>query len=382
MSQAPQAVAAPPSPSAETPLAAHLRSAHPELQLVSFQGALTPKAFTGAHSELAALTQSAGIYDLGYRAFLEITGGDQLRWLNGMATNAIQSLEEGHWNYSFLLNAQGRIQGDANIYRFPNRLLLQTDRSQIARLVAHLDHFIIMDDVTLQELDADTAVVGIAGPASERILSTLGLTIPAEDTFIPAKLNGADVTLVRAHSPVIPRFEIWTPAASLPEIWSALTAAGATPAGLDAVEALRVLEATPLYGVDIQERYLAQETSQMRALNFNKGCYLGQEIVERIRSRATVHRGLRQFSLTGNPQPLPPGETIPLNAEGADRNPVGDISSIAHYQLSDFTGTLALGMIRIDVLERKLPIAYAGGEATTLDAPPLISAPQPQIQGQ
>ena len=133
MSQAPQAVAAPPSPSAETPLAAHLRSAYPELQLVSFQGALTPQAFTGAHPELAALTQSAGIYDLGYSAFLEITGGDQLRWLNGMVTNAIQSLEAGHWNYSLLLNAQGRIQGDANIYRFPNRLLFQSDRSQIAR---------------------------------------------------------------------------------------------------------------------------------------------------------------------------------------------------------------------------------------------------------
>jgi len=385
MSDTSQAVAAPQSPAVETTLAAHLRSGHPALQLVSFQGALTPQAFAGAPSELAALTQSAAIYDLGYRAFLEVTGGDQLRWLNGMVTNAIQSLEAGHWNYNLLLNAQGRIQGDANIYRFPNRLLFQTDRSQIARLTAHLDHFIIMDDVALQELDASSVAVGIAGPASERILSSLGLSIPAENTFIPAKLDAVDITLVRAHSPFVPRFEIWAPVVSLPQTWSALAAAGATPAGLDALEALRILEATPLYGVDIQERYLAQETAQMRALNFNKGCYLGQEIVERIRSRATVHRGLRQFSLTGKPQPLPPGETIPLTAEGAERNPVGDLSSIAHYQLSDFTGTLALGMIRIDVLERKLSIAYAGGEATPLDAPPPISIPQieiSQIQGQ
>ncbi len=370
MSHARQAVAAPPSAVAETPLAAHLLTAHPGLQLAPYQGALTPRAFTDAHAELLALTQSAAVYDLGYRAFVAITGGDKLRWLNGMATNAIQSLEESHWNYSFLLNAQGRIQGDANVYRLADHLLFQTDRAQIARLIAHLDHFIIMDDVELQELDASTVCLGIAGPASESILTALGLTAPPENTFVPAKLADAEITLVHAYSPIVPRFEIWAPAASLAAIWPALTA-GATAAGSDAVDALRILEATPLYGVDIQERHLAQETAQTRTLNFNKGCYLGQEIVERIRSRATVHRGLRQFSLTGNPPPLEAGQTIELNAEGAERNPVGEISSFAHYRLPTFTGTLAIGMIRSEALERKLPINWNGGTATPIDTPPL-----------
>jgi len=375
MSAVPQTVVAPESSVVATPLATYLAVSDRALALQPYRGSLTPESFSGVQQELAALTASAGIYDLGYSAFLKITGSDRLRWLNGMVTNTIQSLEEGHWNYSFLLNAQGRILGDATIYRFSDHILLQTDRAQIVRLTAHFDHFIIMDDVELQELDASTTSIGIAGPRSADILASLGLTPPAEDAFVAGKLNDVEVTVVHAHSPthnpIVPRFELWLPTASLPSIWTALLASGAVPCGVSAVEALRILSATPLYGVDIHERYLAQETAQTRALNFNKGCYLGQEIVERIRSRATIHRTLQQFSLTGIAPVIEPGQTLPLNAEQAQRNPVGDLTSLAQYQLPAFTGTLALGFIRTEVLERKLPITYGEGTAMPLDAPPI-----------
>ena len=96
-----------------------------------------------------------------------------------------------------------------------------------------------------------------------------------------------------------PRFELWFAPEACCHIWKALTMPGAMPIGIDAVEALRVLEGTPRFGVDITDRHLPQETAQTRALNFTKGCYLGQEIVERIRSRATVHRTLRHFRVHG-----------------------------------------------------------------------------------
>ncbi len=372
MSAVPQLASAPPSPAAATPLAAYLVAGKPDLHLMSYRGALTPGTFSDYSGELTALTKLAGIYDLGYMAFLRVSENDRVRWLNGMVTNTVHSLEEGHSNYSFLLNAQGRILGDATIYHFSDHLLLETDRSQIARLAAHLDHFIIMDDVELHELDASTTVLGIAGPQSAEILGKLGLTLPAENAFAQSQIDGAAVTVVHAYSPVVPRFELWVPVASLPSIWSALTAAGAVPCGVSSVEALRVLSAIPLYGVDIQERHLAQETAQTRALNFNKGCYLGQEIVERIRSRATIHRTLRQFSLTGTAPAVEPGQTVPLNAEGTERNPVGELTSIAHYKLPGFTGTLALGFIRTEVLERKAVITYSDGIAAALDVPPTI----------
>jgi folate-binding protein YgfZ len=372
MSAVPQLATAPPSPAAATPLAAYLVAGKPELQLMPYRGVLTPGTFSDYNGELIASIKSAGIYDLGYMAFLRVSGKDRVRWLNGMVTNTVQSLEEDHSNYSFLLNAQGRILGDATIYQFSDHLLLETDRSQIARLAAHLDHFIIMDEVELHELDASTTVLGIAGPQSEEILCKLGLTPPTENALAHSDIEGSAVTIMHTFSPVVPRFELWVPVASLPSIWSALTAAGGVPCGVSSIEALRVLSAIPLYGVDIQERHLAQETAQTRALNFNKGCYLGQEIVERIRSRATIHRTLRQFSLTGTAHAAEAGKAFPLNAEGMERNPVGELTSIAHYQLPGFTGTLALGLIRTEVLERKAVVTYSDGTAAALDAPPTL----------
>lgn len=351
----------------ETPLAAHLRVA-----CTAHQGALTPGAFTTLDDEFASLTTNAGIFDLGYKAYIKITGSDRLRWTNGMVTNTIQGLADGHWNYSFLLNAQGRIQGDANVYRTPDWLVLQTDRSQVARLLPHLDHFIIMDDVELHPLDASQTTIGIAGPRAEGILSALGVSAPEEGTFVTANMNGTDVTLVRAHGPLVPRFEIWLSVSALETVWSALHGAGAVPCGIEAVEALRIAEATPLYGIDIQDKHLAQETAQTRALNFNKGCYLGQEIVERIRSRATVHRTLRQFAVENAPPALEPGQTIAMNAEGAERNPVGELTSLAHYHVPTFPGALALGYVRTEAVERGLPLSHSGGGVTVLSAPPAL----------
>jgi len=371
MGAVPQLASAPPSPATATPLGAYLVAGKPGLQLIPYRGALTPETCSDFNGELTALTTSAGIYDLGYMAFLRVSGNDRLRWLNGMITNAVEALEEGHSNYSFLLNSQGRILGDAITYRFSDHLLLEIDRNQIARLTAHLDHFIIMDEVELHELDASTTVLGIAGPKSAKILASLGLAVPGENQFAQVRVGDAHVTLVHAYSPVVPHFELWVPTASLPSIWGVLTAAGTVPCGVSAVEGLRVLTATPLYGVDVQERHLAQETAQTRALNFNKGCYLGQEIVERIRSRATIHRTLQQFLLTGNVPALEAGQTIPINAEQSDRNPVGEISSIARFAIPAFSGTLALGFIRTEVLERKVAITYSEGTAEPLDTPPI-----------
>jgi folate-binding protein YgfZ len=363
---------APPDLLEQTPLLAHLGADQPGLAAVSFRGALTVGRFAGVKPELAAITGSAGVFDLGYRSFVKITGSDQIRWLNGMVTNTITGLEEGQRNYNFLLNAQGRILGDATIYRFSDHLLLETDRLQAAALIAHLDQFIIMDDVELQPLDASTTALGIAGPDAEAILTQLGFGTPAENSSTRSDWRGSEIHTSRSRSSIIPRFEIRLPSTAAPALWAAFVAAGAAPCGSNAVEALRILEGIPLYGVDITDRHLPQETAQSHALNFSKGCYLGQEIVERIRSRATVHRTLKQFS-PGKPlTPPEAGQTLPLEAEGSAQNPAGQLSSVAEYDLPGIPATLALGFIRIEALERKLPLSCAGVSLTALDAPPKI----------
>jgi folate-binding protein YgfZ len=161
-------------------------------------------------------------------------------------------------------------------------------------------------------------------------------------------------------------------AAEIPALWKTLVEAGAAPVGATALEAFRIAEGIPVYGIDIAERDLAQETSQMRALSFSKGCYLGQEIVERIRSRGNVHRHLRLLEVFG-PVPTAGAE---LTLEGGAV--AGQITSAAELPLPKGNRVFALGMIRGEAESHERPLNYtAGGIAGTthiLGAPSALEA--------
>jgi folate-binding protein YgfZ len=369
-----------------TPLSAALeqqdnaaRLAPPELGLHC--GAFTPRMFDDLPGEIDSLLHSAGISDLGWRGKILVTGGDRLRWLNGMVSNTVQSLPEGQGNYSFLLSVQGRIQGDCYVYRRSSDLLLDTGCDQIPALLRHLDHFVIMDDVELADVSHHWTALALAGPSAPQVLATLGFAPPSSAPMPAPGVQGGNArmstarigevacTIIEAYHVSVPRYELWFAPEYVLAVWETLQAAGATPSGLEATEALRVLEATPLYGIDLNDRDLPQETAQMRALNFSKGCYLGQEIVERIRSRGKVHRQFRQFALNG----AGPG-TLPLDLRSGDQS-VGRITSTASLSSAGLPGILALGFVRVEALERNQAIAYEGGVATALATPPEIARP-------
>ncbi len=356
---------------AETPLAALLAARSSALEMKMHRGAQTLTLFSDSRTELRALAYGAGIYDLGYRTFLRATGKDRVRWLNGMITQAVKTMTPSQVGYTLVLNAQGRIQGDADVCVSDDFLLLETDRSQSERLLAHLRRFIIMDDVKLEELGAGTTAIGIAGPQAAAILASLGASAPEPGSFRQTQLNSIEVTLVHAYSPLVPRFEIHVATEHALQLWDALATAGANPCGVAATEDLRILEGTPLYDIDFSDKQLPQETNLQRALNFTKGCYIGQEIVERIRSRASVHRSLRQFELIGAAPTQAAGEKIELRAAEAA---VGELTSMAHIELPGLSKTLALGIIRVEALEKSEtePIRYDGGTAEVLSSPPIL----------
>jgi len=166
---------------------------------------------------------------------------------------------------------------------------------------------------------------------------------------------------------VAEHYEIWTPVAGVTRLWRTLTTAGAVPVGVTMLEAFRIAEGIPVYGVDMMERDLPQETSQMRALHFSKGCYLGQEIVERIRSRGNVHKHLRSLELNG---PVPGGGTELLVGEVQ----AGQITSAAELPLAGGSRFFGLGMIRTEMEARNEPLTYRAGAVTgsarILTAPP------------
>ena len=342
---------------------------------------------TDTKSELAAILNGAAIFPLDDRAFLRITGSDATRWLNGMVTNSIQALAPGEGNYNFLLNAQGRIQGDCNIYRehgWPTSgdpsFLLETEASQIDTIEQLLDKFIIMDDVELsrtlflhhESLPPGTLKgLALTGPKAGEMLAKvmfenfdefLLIDPPAPSSFVLGTHGGKTPGFVLTPSGRTDAFEIWSSTPDLDDAHSELKKLGAVDLSAETREARRILSGTPRFGTDIRDKDLPQETNQTHALHFSKGCYLGQEIVGRIRSRGQVHRTFSGFRLTTLPATLP----APLTSDG---KPAGELTSAAVIPLSEGDAILALGYVRREALDRGQPLAYEGGSATPTDLP-------------
>src|SRR5271156_4063050 len=165
---------------ATTPLQDALR-AHNETQaearsfsLADYRGVKTAAGFAGARSEFAALQAGCGVYDLGFRARISLTGGDRVRWLNGMVTNNIRDLAAGHGIYAFLLSPQGRILGDMFVYNRGEALIVETDRSQVEKMVATFNHYIIMDDVEVTDVSERQTALGLTGPGARAALNIAG----------------------------------------------------------------------------------------------------------------------------------------------------------------------------------------------------------------
>jgi folate-binding protein YgfZ len=343
---------------------------------------LQPAAILEVSAQLEAVLQHAVVAPLDDTGWIRVTGSDRVRWLNGMVTNSIASLAPGEGCYNFVLNAQGRIQGDLTAFLLEDSILLETDREQVPALLAHFDRFIIMDDVELASVTNESLPVSnqnldwtgllVVGPDAGKLLQLIGISLEQSSvlTFQSTTWNKNPLDVIRAHSPIVPCFELWSDLTSILQLGNALNAAGATSVAAAALEQLRILEGRPRYGTDIRNtesaKDLPQETApigvQSHALHFSKGCYLGQEIVERIHSRGNVHRTFSGFELTGT---LPAAGTA-LHAEG---KPVGELTSVTAINLPSGQVQLALGYIRREALDRNLPLEYPGGTAAPIKLP-------------
>jgi folate-binding protein YgfZ len=252
------------------------------------------------NSGYTAFREGAAILDLSARGKLRAEGEDRARLLHAMTTNHVQQLQPGQGCYAFFLNAQGRILGDVNLLCFEDHFLLDTEPETRQKLFEHLDRYIIADDVTITDVTDRMATVSIEGPQAAAVLAKIGAPVPAEPY---ASAAWGDRTVARLTSTGAEGFFIFTPIESKTELIAALERAGAVSAGPEDARVVRIEHGHPRYGEEITERYLVQETGQLQAVHFSKGCYLGQEIVERVRSRAQIHRVLKRLELDTNDPP-------------------------------------------------------------------------------
>ena len=302
-----------------------------------------------------ALRTGAAWLDLSTRGKIKLTGEDRARLLHAMTTNHIQQLTPGTGCYAFFLTAQGRILSDANILCRPDHFLLDLEPEAREKIYQHLDHYIIADDVTLEDVTSETATIAVQGPKSQDVLQAAGAPTPDADY---ATVEWGTRLVARLTATGSSGFFVFVPAAEKEKLLAEIEAAGAVAADAEAFRVVRLEHGRARYGEDLSERFLAQEANQPHALHFSKGCYLGQEIVERVRSRGQVHRMLMPLQIETKEAPpagtkLQSGETNVAEITSAAYSPALDKVVALAYVRTEFARPQAyvmMGAIKAEVV--------------------------------
>ena len=322
--------------------------------LTDDRGIELPSAFTNAQDEYTAGCEKAGLIDLSFRTQVKRTGEDRADFLQGMLSNDIKALQPGDGCPATLLTEQGRIVADLRVYALESAILLDMDARIKDKTIRALDRFLIADDVEIEDLSAKQVTVAVQGPSSAKVLSAAGLSpLPEKD------LQHQEVTLAEASIRIISSnqtgkggYELHIPNDQAAHVWHALSQIdGILPAGQRALNMLRVEAGIPWYGVDMDEDRIVLEVGLDQAISFDKGCYLGQEVVERVSARGHMNRKLSGLLLqdTGQDGAFP--TALPANGDTLfhDAKEVGWITSVV---TSPRIGQpIALGYVRHEYLE-------------------------------
>jgi len=263
------------------------------------------------------LREGAALVDLGGRGRIRVTGDDRVRLLHAMTTNHVEQLEPGAGCYAFFLDAQGHILADVNLLSETEALVLDTEPETREIVYEHLDRFIIADDVTLEDLTALAATLAVEGPGARDALARIGAPTPEESLESSA---WGDRKVLRAS---VTGGEGWWVHVPAGEKDAFVAEAGLVQATDADVRTVRLENAHPRYGEDITDSVIPHETQLLHAVHFSKGCYLGQEIVERVRARGHVNRLLVHLRVEGNHAPAAGARLV---AEDKD---VGYVTSAA-----------------------------------------------------
>lgn len=300
-----------------------------------------------------ALRNGAAWLDLSARGKIKATGEDRARLLHAMTTNHVESLAPGTGCYAYFLTAQGRILADVNLLCREDHFLLDTEPETREKLFKHLDAYIIADDVTIEDVTSTLATIAVEGPLAGDVLRKLGAPTPLHDYD---NIDWDGRLVVRTSFTGGPGFYIVAPIEDREALIGRLGSEGVVAADPEAFRIVRIENGRPRYGEDISERYLAQETNQTRALHFNKGCYLGQEIVERVRSRGQIHRVLVPLQIHATEPPKPGTKLLAGEAPG------GEITSAAFSPA--LGNVVALAYVRAEHANPGKQLTVAGETAT------------------
>lgn len=315
-----------------------------------------------------------GLFELEDRGLLEVRGTDRVRWLDGMITADVKALDrrgDGAGAAALLLTHRGAIVADLHVVRIGDALLLECRRDGLPKVRAALERRIIADDVVLADRSEDFAVLGVEGAGSAAVVARVldeGVP-PARDDWRSARIAGVAVLVAGFGWSGEQAFQIRMAKASRERVRDAIEQA-ARAAGVDCIrgdrallELLRVESGIPALGSELDEEVLPPEARLEPAIAVNKGCYVGQEIVARLRSRGQVNHLLVGLRIDGDVGPQP-GAALSV----AGRT-TGELTSVVH---SPSEGWIALAYVRREHAEPGTAVAIAGGGSARVAALPFV----------
>ncbi len=346
--------------------------------LTEYHGAMLPEYYSDSTAEHHGVRKAAGLFDFSFRAKFSVTGNDRVRFLHGMVSNDVKGLVPGKGAYATLLDVRGRILADLRIYCLEDRFLVDTDTDLLEKVLGTLNHYNIGGRVPLER--QNLAALSLQGPEASTILSdVLQISLPGAEEFshVSAGLGDDSLRVARTTSTGEEGFEIWVVPDRLEHLWEVLLdrgrGRGLLPCGTRALESLRIEAGIPQYGSDLGEDTLPLEAGLFNALSFTKGCYIGQEIVERARSRGHVNWKLVGLLIEAAQAPAP-GEKL-LRAGGE----IGEITSAC---FSPTLGrTIALAYVRKEASEPHTALILASGAPASVTALPFYLRPPASLEG-
>jgi glycine cleavage system T protein len=306
-----------------------------------------PASYGDRLFEYAAVRErGAGLIDLSSYGRFHVSGTEAVQFLNGLITNDMKTLEENSWMFAAFPNVQGRLLASVRVIRCGDGFLIDTEAATHDQVFKLIERFTLAGDFHVSDLTGNTALLSVQGKrAVEIIQSTLG----AEAAEIPrhgaaqTHWQESTLTVLRATHTGEDGFDIVIEANQAQKLWDALVNAGARPVGYDALNMLRIEAGQPRYGIDMDESNVVTETNLDDAVSYTKGCYIGQEIIARIKYRGHVAKKLMGVIFAGAGKLYKDAKIKAL-----DDKEIGRLTSMT---FSPYLGrTIALAYVKYDYL--------------------------------
>lgn len=289
----------------------------------------------------------AGVIDLSSRGRLLVSGSEAVMFLNGLITNDMKTLTVNSWMPAVFPNVQGRLLAAVRIIHREDGFLIDTEDATFETVTKLLGRLTLAGDFRLTDLTSQTAMLSIQGKKSGEVireaLGEMAANVGRQQVVTAQLANGTNVTVIRATQTAEDGFDLFINANEARNLHEALTKAGAQPVGPDALETLRIEAGIPRYGLDMDETNVVTETNLDDAVSFTKGCYIGQEIIARIKYRGHVAKKLTGLILESQVA-MESGAKV-LSSDG---NEIGHVTSLAFSPR--LNRTVALGYVKYDYL--------------------------------